>query len=85
MKENRESADAILSQLQHFGSRMGRVRDIFSGADDDFSEAKEILAARRDLKSALRETHHANAAERRRIVDILKRAAAEIRGGGDEH
>ncbi len=80
LAENRESADAILSQLQHFGSKMGRVRDIFSGFDDDLAESKEILAARRDLKLALRESRPTTATERRRIVDILKRAAAEIRG-----
>src|SRR5579862_7071871 len=34
LKENRDSAEAMLSQLERFGSKMGRVREIFSGFDD---------------------------------------------------
>ncbi|HEX4482108.1 MAG TPA: PadR family transcriptional regulator [Rudaea sp.] len=85
LDEHRESADAILAQLERIGSKMGRVREIFSGfGDDEFAESKEILAARRELKMALRERKHANAAERKRIVDIIKRAAAAIRSEGGE-
>ena len=85
LKENRESADAILSQLEHIGSKMGRVREIFSGFDDeDVAESKEVLMARRELKMAMRGKRHVTAAERRRIAEILKRAAAEIRGDDNE-
>jgi DNA-binding PadR family transcriptional regulator len=77
--EHRESADAILAQLERIGTKMGRVREIFSGFEDEFAESKEILAARRELKMALRERRHANAAERKRIAEILKSAASAIR------
>ena len=85
LKDNRESADAILGQLERIGSKMGRVREIFSGFDDEgVAESKEVLIARRELKLAMRGKRHSTAAERRRIAEILKRAAAEIRGDDDK-
>jgi DNA-binding PadR family transcriptional regulator len=41
----------------------------------------EILQARHELKRALAETFGASSEEHRRIAEILRRAAAEIRGG----
>jgi len=79
LDEHRESANAILDQLERIGSKMGRVREIFSGFEEEFAESREILAARRELKMALRGRRHANAAERKRIAEILKSAAAAIR------
>jgi hypothetical protein len=43
-------------------------------------EIAEVLQARHDLKHALREAIADSPEERKRIADILRRAAAEIRG-----
>lgn len=77
LEEHREAVDATLAQLEHIGRRMGRVRDAFSGFDDE-DETSEVFKARRDLKHALREKRHASAEERTRVAEILRRAAAEI-------
>jgi DNA-binding PadR family transcriptional regulator len=81
LNENREAADAMLSQLDYIGRKMGRVREIFGGFDeDDEADAQGVGAARRDLRQALREKRGASADERQRIGEILREAAARIRG-----
>ena len=84
LDENREAADAMLGQLEHIGRKMGRVREIFSGHEDDDDQRggiwRDAWLARRELKSALREKRHAGLKEAKRIAEILRRAAAEIRG-----
>ena len=81
LKENREAADAMLSQLDYIGRKMGRVREIFGGFDeDDEADAQGVGAARRDLRQALRDKRGAAADERQRIAEILREAAARIRG-----
>jgi DNA-binding PadR family transcriptional regulator len=79
LTENQDAADAMLDQLEHIGRKMGRVREIFGGHDE---EDEIIGAARHELKQALRERRGAPAEERRRIAAILKEAAARIRGRG---
>jgi DNA-binding PadR family transcriptional regulator len=87
LQDHQDAADAILAQLERIGSKMGRVREIFSGGDvgEDERERgggpREAWLARHELKAALREKRHAGAKEAKRIADILKRAAAEIRAG----
>jgi DNA-binding PadR family transcriptional regulator len=78
LKENREAADAMLHQLEFIGRKMGRVREIFSGFDDDGSH--DVHQARHELRRALREKRHASGKDASRIAAILKRAAAEILG-----
>jgi DNA-binding PadR family transcriptional regulator len=84
LDENRETADTMLAQLERIGQKMGRVREIFSGHEDDEDPRsgiwRDAWLARRELKAALREKRHAGAKEIRRIAEILRRAAAEIRG-----
>jgi DNA-binding PadR family transcriptional regulator len=82
LRENQESADAMLGQLEHIGRKMGRVREIFGGVDEDHEpgDSPEMRAARHELKQALREKRHVTAEERGRIAAILKDAAAQIRG-----
>jgi len=79
---NRESADAMLGQLEHIGRKMGRVREIFGGLDEDheLGDSPEIRAARHELREALRGKRHASPEERSRIAAILKNAATQIRG-----
>jgi DNA-binding PadR family transcriptional regulator len=83
LKENQDAADVMLGQLERFGSKMGRVREIFEGFDEaDESDSREIHAARRSLKRALREKRDATTEEKRRIAAILNAAAAEIAAVG---
>jgi DNA-binding PadR family transcriptional regulator len=79
---NQQSADAMLAQLEHIGRKMGRVREIFGGLDegeDEERDSREVHAARRELKQALREQRGASPEEKSRIAAILKAAAEEIR------
>lgn len=78
LSENRDAADAMLSQLEQIGRKMGRLREAF-GEDED-SDWRELEAVRRELKHALREKRGASAEERSRIIAILKQAVAQIRG-----
>ena len=80
LSENRDAADAMLSQLEQIGRKMGRLREAF-GEDED-SDWRELEAVRRELKHALREKRGASAEERGRIIAILKQAVAQIRGKG---
>jgi DNA-binding PadR family transcriptional regulator len=84
LRDNQDAADAMLSQLEHVGRKMGRVREIFGGFDEgeELGESREIHAARRNLKQALRERRDASAHEKSRIAVILNEAAAQIRGKG---
>jgi DNA-binding PadR family transcriptional regulator len=81
LNENRQSADAMLRQLDYIGRKMGRVREIFGGfEEEEDSDAQGLGAARRDLRQALREKQGAAADERSRIAQILRDAAGRIRG-----
>jgi DNA-binding PadR family transcriptional regulator len=84
LRDNQESADAMLSQLEHIGRKMGRVREIFGGTEeaDEARDSRELHGARRDLKHALHERRDASADEQSRIAAILRAAAAQIRGKG---
>jgi DNA-binding PadR family transcriptional regulator len=81
LKENRDSADAMLGQLEYIGRKMGRVREIFGFGGED-EEGREIGAARHELREALRGARGASGEEQARIATILKEAAAKIRGKG---
>jgi DNA-binding PadR family transcriptional regulator len=86
---NRAVVDAMLAQFERVGEKMERVRRMFSadapdeaqGEESGFGRrgSKEVLRARRELKIALHEAG-SSAEEQQRIVDILERATAEIRG-----
>jgi DNA-binding PadR family transcriptional regulator len=83
LTENQDAADAMLAQLEHIGRKMGRVREVFGGFDEDEgADSHEVQTARRELKSALREKRHSSAEEKSRIAAILLQAAAQIRGKG---
>jgi hypothetical protein len=73
----------MLNQLGWIGRKMGRVREIFGGFDEDEdTEPQGVEAARRDLRQALREKHGASTEEKQRVAQILREAAARIRGRG---
>ena len=85
LDRHRDTAQAMLDQLERIGRRMGRVREAFSGVDEDAGddefaprESHDVWHARRALKEALRGKRHAAPEEKERIADILRRAADEI-------
>ncbi len=88
LAQNREAADAILLQLERIGQRMARLREAMAESEGPEDEAagdgdhggRELWLARRELKQALREHRRGSPAEVRRLAEILRRAAAEIRG-----
>jgi DNA-binding PadR family transcriptional regulator len=108
LKENRNSAEAMLSELIEIGRRFARAQQAMSAEDGNPDEQEEnelgtwplgerrfgrmrrghersrevggFLEARHDLKHALAEKLGASPEDDKRIADILRRAAAEIRG-----
>jgi DNA-binding PadR family transcriptional regulator len=77
LKERKEVADAILSQIERVGQKMEGVRRALSRED---WRASEMMAARRLLRSALDDKRDASLEEQRRIAAILARAARDISG-----
>jgi DNA-binding PadR family transcriptional regulator len=83
LKENRDAADAMLGQLEYIGRKMGRVREMFGGfEEEDAGDSHAVASARRELRQALRDKRHASPEEKSRIAAILMNAAAQVRGGG---
>ena len=83
LEENRTAAEALLSQLDRIGRRMGDVRRAFAGDPDEAGEegdTHELRQARRELRRVLRERKRGSPDESRRIADILRRATADILG-----
>lgn len=88
LERNRSTADALFAQFSRVGERMDRVRramradETGEGADAEHERrgSRELLRARRDLKTALAGKWDSSREEQQRIVEILKRATAEILG-----
>jgi DNA-binding PadR family transcriptional regulator len=81
LKQHQDAAESILSQLEHIARKLGRMREAFSGLEEDEdANSKEVWMARRELKDALRAARGASPEEKTRIAAILKSAAAQIRG-----
>ncbi|HEV2701521.1 MAG TPA: PadR family transcriptional regulator [Steroidobacteraceae bacterium] len=90
LADNRAAVDTLLAQLQQIGRRMQRFRRAMrpeSSADpaeagdprpDD--TAPELQVARYDLKLALSAKGDATRDEQLRVAEILRKAAADIRG-----
>src|SRR5690349_805798 len=103
LKENQQTAEAMLSELAEIGRRFARAQKAMNEdeGDDDTDEESglgtwplgersfgktsrresivAIMQARHDLKHALMEQFGASPEEHKRIAEILRRAAAEIR------
>ena len=77
---HRGAAEAMLDALGRIGQRMEQAREAFAGIDDlDPEAADELHRARHDVKHALLQMRGCTPEEARRLVEILDRAAAEIR------
>ncbi|HEY3730236.1 MAG TPA: PadR family transcriptional regulator [Steroidobacteraceae bacterium] len=91
LADNRAAVDTLLAQLQQIGRRMQKVRramqpeataedPIDSGDPRPDDTAPELQVARYDLKLALSSKADATRDEQLRIAEILRKAAADIRG-----
>ncbi|GAC1676802.1 MAG: hypothetical protein NVS9B2_27490 [Steroidobacteraceae bacterium] len=86
LERHRSAADALFAQFSRVGERMDRVRRAMraeetgeaADAEHERRGCRELLRARRDLKTALAGTWDSSREEQQRIVEILKRATAEI-------
>jgi DNA-binding PadR family transcriptional regulator len=78
---NQDAADAMLSQLEHAGRKMGRLREALGGIEEDEDgDWRELGAIRHELKRALREKRRSSAEEKSRVIAILVQALEQIRG-----
>lgn len=91
LAEHRVHADTMMAQLAKIGLRIAKAKRFFrsgdemSPEDDDVTRrnadpSSSMKAARRNLRAVLQEKEEASPEEQRRIIDILVRAAKEIRG-----
>jgi DNA-binding PadR family transcriptional regulator len=95
LEKNRKIADETLEQILRFGRKMARVQKHFADeeAENEFDEFDprearsewrklkiEFHDVKDQLKAALREKIDASAAEKKRVLDVLRRAIQEIRG-----
>jgi DNA-binding PadR family transcriptional regulator len=87
LEENREAIDTMFEQFGRVAERMERVRRAFRNEDVEegghgrgHHGSKEFMRARRDLVQAIEGKWDESPEEQRRIIDIVKRAADEIRG-----
>ena len=86
LDSNRAAADAILAQFDWVGCRMDDVREAFENVTGEGGDAqderhtlrREFHRVRQELKQAVRSRVHAGAEEQQRVMEILKRALAEI-------
>jgi len=88
LDSNRGTVEALFAQFGRVGERMDRVRRAMqaeetgeeSATENERRGSRELLRARRDLKVALAGKWDSSREEQQRIVEILKRATAEILG-----
>jgi DNA-binding PadR family transcriptional regulator len=87
LADNRPAIDTLLAQLEQIGRRMHTFRratqsEPVPGEADPRPDdtAPELQVARYDLKLALAAMAEAPRAEQLRVADILRKAAADIRG-----
>ncbi len=94
LSDNRNAVETTLEHLGKIGERMHKVREHWAKAEEDFRGSPpprpdrdmpgvipEVNEARRDLKEAIASAMDGNQDAQRRLAEILRRAAAEIRKG----
>jgi len=87
LEEHRARADALFGQFDRVGERMDRLRRAMNAGAvdgeplaDAASGSGELRHAVRDLRLAMEEKWNSPRDEQLRVVEILKRAAADILG-----
>lgn len=88
--ENRKTANETLDQLARFGRKLPRFQQAFTedeNAAEDFGRGEgqgniraEFKQLRDDLKTAIYEKLDSSTEEKRRVLDVIKKAIKEIRG-----
>jgi DNA-binding PadR family transcriptional regulator len=80
LEENREIADMALKRLEAVGKRMAQRRDWERFADDGKGLPPLVAAALNNLRSVSAKRLEADADAETAIVEILARAAKDVRG-----
>jgi DNA-binding PadR family transcriptional regulator len=84
LDEHQAAVDALWAQLARFGERMGRVREDARFAEEASSEGRaQLQAALDELRDALRSQRPSTPEQLARLVAIVRRAAQDVRGGGE--
>jgi len=73
LEANRNEASDLLARLTAMGERAEKMREFF--AEEDIGDLRDAVHA---LRSVVRGKRHATTEERKRVAEILKRAATEI-------
>ncbi len=83
LADNRDFVDAVLDRLAAFGARMRRMRRRFGREDGEADEPRRlpqlVRAAIENLRDVAAERLAADGEAEPRIVDVLARAAAELK------
>jgi DNA-binding PadR family transcriptional regulator len=81
LRDSRAQVTVLIDGLKRAGQRLDKAREAYDLAEGSApSSAAALEAARRDLKAVLFDSLDAPADEQQRIVAILQRTIAEIRG-----
>lgn len=92
LTKNRGEADETMAGLARYGEKVADFQEQFSQeeeANEDFGGSHrgegrqlkmEFKALKDELKMAIFEKLHASLEEKQRVLEILKRCVAEIRG-----
>jgi len=80
LDEQRAAVEALWALLARFGERMGHLREEARFARDVGEGRSELHAAMGELREALRARHGAGPDAIARVVEIVRRAAAQVRG-----
>ena len=80
LDEQRSAVEALWTQLARFGERMGQAREQARFARDLGEGRSELHAAIHDLRDALRAHRGTGPDAIARVVEIVRRAAAQVRG-----
>jgi DNA-binding PadR family transcriptional regulator len=84
LEEHREETDALFAQFSRVGERLEHMRRVMrsaQGEEEESGEAgwsKNLIRARRAIRSAVSDKWSASPEEQDRVAEILKRAAQEI-------
>jgi DNA-binding PadR family transcriptional regulator len=79
LEENREVVDAVMSRLAYIGKKAKRMRERFGEEEDRRGSAPLIKAALDNLREVAAKRLAGDPRSEARIVEILARAAGELR------
>lgn len=84
LDEHQAAVEALWTQFARFGERMGRLREDARFAEEASSEGRaQLHAAFDELRAALRSQRPSTPEQLARVVAIVRRAAADVRGSSD--